>query len=195
MLFCRKSIKKPIFFIPVKYIFQNGIFDIASNVNLMLWSINQLCFFICLLGKYSLVDGLSGKTLSLFSRWLGGKGFEILVAKNNKGKRGSKFFFFSLSLSLSLCLSLSLSVSLCLSLSLSVSVSLCLCLSMSLCLSLSLSLSLSVSLCLPLSLSLCLSLSLSLSLSLFKSYSKLPMYALDERFVVVDVADLKAVEN
>ena len=159
MYFCRKSIKKPIFFIPVKYIFQNGIFDIASNVNLMLWSINQLCFFICLLGKYSLVDGLSGKTLSLFSRWLGGKGFEILVAKNNKGKRGSKFFF-------SLCLSLGLSVSLCLSLSLSVSVSLCLCLSMSLCLSLSLSLSLSVSLCLPLSLSLCLSLSLFLCLCL-----------------------------
>ena len=146
MYFCRKSIKKPIFFIPVKYIFQNGIFDIASNVNLMLWSINQLCFFICLLGKYSLVDGLSGKTLSLFSRWLGGKGFEILVAKNNKGKRGSKFFF-------SLCLSLCLSVSLCLSLSLSLYVSL------------SLSFSLSVSLCLSLSASFSVSLSVSLSFS------------------------------
>ena len=157
MLFCRKSIKKPIFFIPVKYIFQNGIFDIASNVNLMLWSINQLCFFICLLGKYSLVDGLSGKTLSLFSRWLGGKGFEILVAKNNKGKRGSKFFF-------SLCLSLCLSVSLCLSLSLSLSVSVSLCLSVSLFLSLCLSLSLSV--CLFLCLSVCLSLSFSVSVSL-----------------------------
>ena len=157
MLFCRKSIKKPIFFIPVKYIFQNGIFDIASNVNLMLWSINQLCFFICLLGKYSLVDGLSGKTLSLFSRWLGGKGFEILVAKNNKGKRGSKFFF-------SLCLSLCLSVSLCLSLSLSLSVSVSLCLSVSLFLSLCLSLSLSV--CLFLCLSVCLSLFLCLCLSL-----------------------------
>ena len=169
MYFCRKSIKKPIFFIPVKYIFQNGTFDIASNVNLMLWSINQLCFFIWLLGKYNLVDGLSGKTLSLFSRWLGGKGFEILVAKNNKGKRGSKNFFFSLSLSVSV--------------------------SLSVCLSLSLSLPLSVSLCLPLSLSFCLSVSLYLSLSLFKSYSKLPMYALHERFVVADVADLKAVEN
>ena len=157
MYFCRKSIKKPIFFIPVKYIFQNGIFDIASNVNLMLWSINQLCFFICLLGKYSLVDGLSGKTLSLFSRWLGGKGFEILVAKNNKGKRGSKFFF-------SLCLSLCLSVSLCLSLSLSLSVSVSLCLSVSLFLSLCLSLSLSV--CLFLCLSVCLSLFLCLCLSL-----------------------------
>ena len=157
MYFCRKSIKKPIFFVPVKYIFQNGIFDIASNVNLMLWSINQLCFFICLLGKYSLVDGLSGKTLSLFSRWLGGKGFEILVAKNNKGKRGSKFFF-------SLCLSLCLSVSLCLSLSLSLSVSVSLCLSVSLFLSLCLSLSLSV--CLFLCLSVCLSLFLCLCLSL-----------------------------
>ena len=162
MYFCRKSIKKPIFFIPVKYIFQNGIFDIASNVNLMLWSINQLCFFICLLGKYSLVDGLSGKTLSLFSRWLGGKGFEILVAKNNKGKRGSKFFF-------SLCLSLCLSVSLCLSLSLSLSVSLCLSLSLSLSVSVSLCLSVSLflSLCLSLSLSVCLFLCLSVCLSLF----------------------------
>ena len=140
MYFCRKSIKKPIFFIPVKYIFQNGIFDIASIVNLMLWSINQLCFFIWLLGKYNLVDGLSGKTLSLFSRWLGGKGFEILVAKNNKGKRGSKKFFFSLSLCLSLSLSVSLclSASLCLSLSASFSVSLSVCLSLFLCLCLSL---------------------------------------------------------
>ena len=152
MYFCRKSIKKPIFFIPVKYIFQNGIFDIASNVNLMLWSINQLCFFICLLGKYSLVDGLSGKTLSLFSRWLGGKGFEILVAKNNKGKRGSKFFFFSLSLSLSLCLSLSLSVSVSLCLSVSLFLSLCLSLSLSVCLFLCLSVCLSLFLCLCLSL-------------------------------------------
>ena len=152
MYFCRKSIKKPIFFIPVKYIFQNGIFDIASIVNLMLWSINQLCFFIWLLGKYNLVDGLSGKTLSLFSRWLGGKGFEILVAKNNKGKRGSKKFFFSLSLSVSV--SLSVCLSLCLSLSLSVS----LCLSASLCLSLSASFSVSLSVCLSLFLCLCLSL-------------------------------------
>ena len=177
MYFCRKSIKKPIFFIPVKYTFQNGIFDIASNFNLMLWSINQLCFFICLLGKYSLVDGLSGKTLSLFSRWLGGKGLETLVAKNDKGKRGSTKFFFCLSLSVSLCL----------------------CLSVSFCLSIALFLSLSVSLCLSLSasfsISLSVSLSLSLSLSLFKSYSKLPMYALHERFVVVDVAYLKAAEN
>ena len=137
MYFCRKSIKKPIFFIPVKYIFQNGIFDIASNVNLMLWSINQLCFFICLLGKYSLVDGLSGNTSSLFSRWLGGKGFEILVAKNNKGKRGSKNFF-------SLCLSLSLSLSVSLSLSLSLSLSVCLFLCLSVCLSLFLCLCLSL---------------------------------------------------